>query len=199
MLSFLSWNINGLIEKQTDYMLLDIVNKYDCIILTETWNRDNFCLQKYVSFNVVNSFLNRKGRPSGGITVSIRYTFCSGIFLIEKCDLFICLKLDKIAFNMEKDIILYAVYLPPDNATYYKRTESQSCERLKQSIINLKHKGEILLMGDFNARTATLADFITHEKIDHNEQSLNPLKFTMHNYGIVITVMFTKINLELSY
>ena len=46
---------------------------------------------------------------------------------------------------MGKDIILYAVYLPPDNATYYKRTESQPFERLKQSIINLKYKGEILL------------------------------------------------------
>ena len=68
--------------------------------------------------------------------------------------MFVSWKLDKSFFNLEKDIYVCSVYIPPSNSTFcssYKGNDP--FDELQQQISFYSRKGDIILNGDFNART----------------------------------------------
>ena len=74
-------------------------------------------------------------------------------------------RLDKQLLGLQADIFLIAVYLPP----------LQSQRKAGEDVISILEKeihkyystqGQILLLGDFNARTGTLNDFIENDADD---------------------------------
>ena len=63
---------------------------------------------------------NRKknGRSSGGIALGFRTALKPGIQLISSHDNFLWSKLDKNYFNIDQDIFLCAIYVPPRDSPY---------------------------------------------------------------------------------
>ncbi len=67
---------------------------------------------------------------------------------------------------MEKDVILGSIYIPPENSRHYR---PDIFETLELEILSkrIEFDANFLLGGDFNARTATLNDFIDYDDTDY--------------------------------
>lgn len=68
-------------------------------------------------------------------------------------------RLDKNVFNFERDVYLGIIYLRPADA----KTRDTYFDGLEQDITKYRVLGDIVLSGDFNARTGTAPDFIPNE------------------------------------
>ena len=77
-------------------------------------------------------------------------------------DCFVWLKLDKNIFKISKNIYICAAYIPPRDSTYWiHHHDSDPYETLEQDIAKFQQDGEIILIGDFNARTGTKPDYVS--------------------------------------
>ena len=73
------------------------------------------------------------------------------------------LKLDKEFFSLERDLIFAAASLPPEGSTVFNTYEKAGFEHIEEKINQIVEECEnidIMLAGDFNARTGELDDFI---------------------------------------
>ena len=80
------------------------------------------------------------------------------------------------SIGLLKDLFICTAYFSTEGATWYKREEAlQQFDALLHDIAQIQvMKGTVLLSGDFNARTGTLADFIPQEDLtDVLPQELN--------------------------
>ena len=62
-------------------------------------------------------------------------------------------------------------YFAPINSTFYNKNNlDRNCpyNNLEQYIYSLKNEGNILLLGDFNARTTTNQDTLLSNDSNHN-------------------------------
>ena len=69
----------------------------------------------------------------------------------------------KIFFSLERDLIFVAVYLSPEGSTVFSTYEKAGFEYIEEKINQIVEENEnidIMLAGDFNARTGELDDFI---------------------------------------
>ena len=75
--------------------------------------------------------------------------------------------MSKSFFMVERDIYVGSVYIPPEGSSVYISPEGSPyvydgmCEEIQQDILAFPEDPEVLLVGDFNARTNTCADFIS--------------------------------------
>jgi len=65
--------------------------------------------------------------------------------------------------NVRKSVFIGFVYLPPQGSTYYTQVNGMSFEehmvKLQQDIMFFQDKGQVIIMGDMNARTGTLNEW----------------------------------------
>jgi hypothetical protein len=66
----------------------------------------------------------------------------------------------KRCLNAKIDLFLCGVYIPPEKSAYF---ENEIFDELENDIIQFSSKGNIMILGDFNARTNTLVDFISKD------------------------------------
>ena len=71
--------------------------------------------------------------------------------------MWVCLK--KSFFQLEEDIYICFIYIPPVNSTFTNSQDNNSFELLENDVCKFKSKGRVVLMGDFNSRTSTSPDF----------------------------------------
>ncbi|CAG2193071.1 unnamed protein product [Mytilus edulis] len=168
-LSIGSWNIQGLGGKlEDDYFLSSL--KYDINILMETWKGADSSTN-IVNFNYVQKSRKKKLRSkrySGGIIVYYKSTLHKGIsevLNVTKSDNRLWLKLDKFFFGLKKDIYVCACYIPPLSSTYF----NDDFILLENEISKLSSKGNILIIGDLNARVSNHLDFISDENNIHDD------------------------------
>lgn len=164
-LSFSTWNIQGLNSsvfglksRHSDFMkeLQDL----DVIILQETWCRgDAFtsCPSGYREIILPSVKLSSvtQGRDSGGMIIWIKSEL--PIELIKKEQHHLWLKIQKGMISASKPVFLCAVYIPPLESPYFQEETFQNIER---EISHFQAQGNVLLMGDLNARTGAELDFI---------------------------------------
>ena len=81
----------------------------------------------------------------------------------------IWVKLLKEKSGESKDIFIGTCYLNPSNS----RSTDQKISKLSEDIISLQKKGEVIIMGDLNARTSNLEDTITPDKSDETLFDIN--------------------------
>lgn len=154
------WNINGFTHKG--------YNKFsDPRFLNEIQNKDIFCLLEthcsleeslnlpfFKSVHLIRPKSARTNKRSGGISVYVKNNIRKGItFLTRKYNDYIWLQLTREFFNLEKDIYLCFIYDPPGNSTYTHSLEENILDILEEDITKYAVDGDIILMGDINART----------------------------------------------
>ena len=125
----------------------------------------------------------RSKRFSGGIIILYKSNLQKGIQELQDVTSSqnrIWLKLEKYFFGLEKDLFVCACYIPPVNSPYY----DDDFSKLEVEISQLSDKGNILIMGDLNARIADKLDFIENENDIHDRlQDLLPDEYT-HDFNI---------------
>ena len=66
--------------------------------------------------------------------------------------------MEKAFFNLEEDIYICSVYIPPVNSKHFGQNENDPYDDLQSELMHYSTLGRIMLMGDFNARKGLLSD-----------------------------------------
>ena len=167
-LKILSWNIHdirmkdeGLKTSLKDISELLIVN--DIICLQETKQS-----VKIADFRCYNS--NRATSRSGGVCICIKNDISGGVASIntKNCDDVVAIRLKKSFFAMPNDIAIINVYDSPANSSFKKNNvdDTSTLDKVSSIIQQLNSDTEIILVGDFNARTGIVSD--------HDEPHFDP-------------------------
>ena len=176
-LKITSWNINGIsrkslnITKTSEDEFLGSVLPYDIIGLIETHTGpdDNISIKGYKTFQCNRPKASRANKFSGGLAILVRNNISKGVSLSKSGNYSIWLKLDKSFFGHTTDLYLCIAYLPPGNSTYSRHSETDCLNTLEQQVQHFSTLGNIIIMGDLNARTSCNNDHI----IDDTDKFLN--------------------------
>ena len=170
----MSWNIHGTQTILTSNEALEYLKLYDFIHLVETWTTSDTTLDKnfesYEPFYAHGCRRSTRGRTPGGIAVFIHNRIKHIFKHIKTSEYGIYFKINsEYVSNSDKDIILVCVYIPCENSTFYARKEEENgiLGLLNELIELVCPTSNVILMGDFNARTAELADYITDDDINY--------------------------------
>lgn len=191
-LTISSWNIQGLHSSAfgTKSRNVDFVNKIinlDIIVLIETWcntDTDTHCPKGYIEILLPSIKHNhiKHGRKSGGIIIWYKEKLATKLKLIKKGTTHAWLKLRKGTFNCDNDVFICAAYAPPHDSPY---CDEEFFNRLHTEINSFQAQGNILLCGDFNARTGTEPDCIDPAGNSHIFNNLSapliPITMTRNN------------------
>lgn len=158
------WNIDGLRNKLFDESFYQKLCRYDIVGLVETWTADekdciDFINSGLEEFNYVFVPATGKclaGRKSGGIILLYKKTLNGAIKIVTKTPNTIWIQLNAGDFGWKNDIFLATVYIPPANSNYY----SEQFNTIETDIAHYSSMGDVMLMGDFNARLGNMQDFI---------------------------------------
>ena len=176
-MSMAYWNIHGIGQKlNNDNSLSNIINKYDICMLAETWlsTTAELNIDGYHSFVKSRPKHIRAKRHSGGIALLVRQEYRKGVKLVETSnENVIWVKLDKQFFNVESHLYLGAIYIPPKGSTYVKDKQISPFSKLLEEIHQFTAQGNVLIMGDMNARTGILPDFINENGNNHLDLPVN--------------------------
>ena len=165
-LSVGSWNVQGLkgssYNKLDDPTFIKEISKHHVIGLVETHctHDSDLTVPGYCSYQACRPKSGNKAH--GGVVALVKTELKKGVkfYPARTNDLvWVCLK--KEFFNTNEDIYIAVVYLSPINSTYAKRLDYDVFDVLEQEIAKFSSKGQVIVMGDFNARTSTFPDCIT--------------------------------------
>ena len=139
------------------------LSKFDIICLQETWAKDeSLVFQDYKVHSTVQNTTSKRGRALAGVSVLIRNKhsdFVSNIKSASPNKIWSRLKGN--LFGIHSDIFLAAVYLPPLQSQ--RKAGEDILSVLEEKIHKFSKQGQIILLGDFNARTGTLNGFIEND------------------------------------
>ena len=172
-LKFCSWNIQGyssrlIGNKFEDKEFLKIFEDVDFIGLTETHMYaevlDKMNIPGFHRLHTKNQPKNKKSNTaSKGIAVFVRENI-KGMFKLVQMgnDDAIWVKMIKEKSGESKDIFIGTCYLNPSRC----HSTDQKISKLSEDIVCLQGEGEVIINGDFNARTGGLEDTISPDKSD---------------------------------
>ena len=178
------WNIHGLFTKINEYKL----NKLDDPSFRERLNTfEIFCLQEIqygpqdlnsLSVQGYRMFpfyrkISSNSRYYGGSLIFVRNILREGIKIIENLDGDkIWLKLKKEFFRLKKDLYISFTYASPSTSEYAKKLDYNIFQKLEEEIPRYHAHGNVLLAGDFNAKTGIHSDYVTDQMDDHSPVNL---------------------------
>jgi len=140
----------------------------------------------HISFHV-NAFKQGMfGRPMCGISLFIHKSLRQFVTRIDSsCRFCLFVKISKHVFGTFKDILAGFVYLPPIGSSGYATERHVGIDLLEYYIYNLGidvFQYHLLLMGDFNARTANTPDFILPDTVNNVPQLRDHSGILTDNY-----------------
>ena len=110
--------------------------------------------------------MRKSSRGHGGICLFIRNELLEGINILEQnSDGFFWIKLHKHFFSLQSDIFICFSYIPPKDSKYFKMCTVDPFETLKIGVRKYSEVGEIVIMGDLNARTRVRNDFASESSL----------------------------------
>jgi len=156
----LAWNIDGILSKLDDPDFVRCLHDFSFLCLCETFVEyldmsDRF--HDFVSHVLPAKKLSSRGRRSGGIICLVHKDIEKYFVRLDCMHDCIVFKVDKALFGMNRDILLFNVYVPPVGSPYYETiNEPNGIVNLENCISDMLHvhgDAAIILCGDFNART----------------------------------------------
>ncbi|KAL5268175.1 hypothetical protein ACHWQZ_G002136 [Mnemiopsis leidyi] len=124
---------------------------------------------------------NRKNSKSGGVCIGVHKSLTNGVINVPvtSSDDIIAIKLKACFFDLDRDTYLINVYDSPKNGAFKKRQrttlgedEVTTLEHLQEFLANIPINEDAILLGDFNARTATLEDMLS-DNVRLNDKQLH--------------------------
>lgn len=146
-------NVGGLKTKLIGPDFEDFIVNYDVVFLTES----KLSVKDDIHFSnhtMVTKCRKRCARASGGLAVLFKNEFFNKFEVIPSpCEFVLWIKLKSITVN----VIFGLVYIPPCSSKY---SESSMFDELELDTFNVSSRTgcQVILMGDFNARTGTQSD-----------------------------------------
>ncbi len=160
------FNCQGIKDKIEDPSFIKDLSKYDIFGVCETWlssSNENFSVPNYKFYPL--SRQKEKEQSRGGVGWFVKEPlkkFIKILYEISNENMFFC-KLDKNHFNFNDDVYMGIIYFPPENSSREKRIKIDHFKDLLEKVSQIK-SSNIILIGDFNARTRDLSDTIYDEE-----------------------------------
>ena len=166
----------------------------------------------YIKFVSPAVKLSHHGRRSGGVIVLVKQDLSKFIEKIEvECKNVIFLKLSKELFGSEKDVLYISTYIPPHGSPFYDQSDYEchilEVERHINDLMDIHEDTDIILNGDFNARTGDMqvsqefncsdADWDDLDKSDMFESSRLSEDSDVNDFGKILLEMCACYDLEL--
>jgi hypothetical protein len=162
-----AWNIQGGLETKlqdddfTSYLTSNI------LCLTETWCTDqsvnNLAIPNdYIHLYSYRPNYGRDHHNGGGISLLFQKKLSNFICKLDSSnDDFLFFKIDKYLLQLEQDLYVGVIYIPPENST----SLGPRCHftDLENDIVKYSKQGHLLLTGDFNARIGKHEDLIFND------------------------------------
>lgn len=168
------WNVQGLysrnVDKTRDANFLDELRGYDIIGLVETHTVEHTQLQvgDYYTCWFHRPQHVKATHGSGGVGVLLRNSIRPGIKIKPSPNRdYVWLELDKDFFHLKENLSVCVAYIPPPDSTYIKRLHEDILDKIESDVYNYKKQGDIILMGDLNARVACSPDYIDSDTDKH--------------------------------
>ena len=151
-LRMLSFNVEGLDSLLLDPSFMELINRHDICILTETMKKDDSKLnsENFWDFSLVRTKEKGPGRYSGGVTILLKSHLRKGIKIAHSSEGFVWLKLPKDFFHSSSDLYICGAYIPPQNSSNMAKTDYFN--NLLTTTNQFMRQGDVVLAGDFNAR-----------------------------------------------
>ena len=151
-------NVRGILSKLNLKEIQKIVKKYDVIGLTETLT-NAFDYNEFEEHEVFTGMDKLCLKGHRGLALLVRRTICHN-YKESPLGLWLEMRLNANTYS----IGLY--YMLCENSRYW---DSSAFEKIQEDILQYKNPGsKLILMGDFNARTGNLIDYI--DIYDEEEQ-----------------------------
>ena len=99
-------------------------------------------------------------------------------------------KLKSTFFNTSKDIFMCFLHIPPENSSYTVKN-GDDFDTLINDICKYSSSGDLMLCGDFNARTASDPDFIQYDSNDKFIQNDSNYIYDLVNFCRISTDVTT--------
>ena len=171
-LNICSWNVGGLVsehyDKTSDREFLAEFNNFDLVLLTETHvgYEHNIQFEDFYYYPFCRQ-KSRNNRYFGGLGILVRKSVKKGIKLLnDGTSEYQWIKLCKDFFNFKRDIYLCHIYYAP-------KSNTDIFELLEKNIIEkYQNLGDIVLTGDFNARTGSEAAYIAGDSTLHIQSNM---------------------------
>ena len=153
-LSFLHWNVNGLLTKLKDRELIQYISSFHFVCLVETFvdYLEPSVFSSHTVFCKPAVKLTKQGRKSGGVLCLIKNELVPYVREI-KCDRghFLCFLLDKRLFGFNSDVVYMCAYVPPEHSPYYTAFDIDDgislLERLADAMLSLD---DVIYMDDIS-------------------------------------------------
>ena len=170
-LKIMHLNIEGVISeacgnKLADKDCLDLFQAHDIVAITETHADNDTVLELpgYIFKRIVRPKSAKARKYSGGLAIAIRQNIASCVEIIRsKSDNIMWAKIRQ---KGTRNLMLGIVYISPINSSYTCNIlphPYKTWEILEEEIATHKQHHNICLLGDFNARTACLPDYIAND------------------------------------
>lgn len=165
------WNVQGLFPsddyKTYNHLFLKEIGELDLVGLVETHTIEGQNYEPIEGFDTKYFHRpkhNRARSGSGGIAILAKPHIVKGLkYFPSKENNYIWIKLDKYYFTLQQDIYLCVAYIPPPDSTYSKRLQENILDSIETDVYKYKEKGDVLLMGDLNARVGHGEDYIGND------------------------------------
>lgn len=157
-------NVCGLKSKLKFQEFNDIVQKYDVCFLVESKLDDLDIIEVPNGYTYVTKNRKKMAKKSGGIVIIYKKNIEKNLSIIESNSQFVqWLKISKHGGNIQENILIGCVYVPPEGSKY---SNIEAFDEIENEMVNLlkESKMHYALVGDFNAKTGTLKDFIVPDE-----------------------------------
>ena len=158
-LSIISWNINDsrdkiLGDKSDNADFVGTLAQHDIICLQET--KGNIKIPNFRCYNKL-----RKGSRSGGLCIGIRCDLMKHLKIMNTDKLSEDIQAAKISKNLTgltDDVVIVNIYDSPENSSFKMKkkqagTLKETLSELDAFMMSISSHNNVLIMGDFNART----------------------------------------------
>ena len=140
-----------------------LYHKYDVICFSETMQNSPDYLPGFATPFILNAKKTKKrGRKSGGLMIFVKKEIYKYFTKVKESDNSIWIKIENIKCSgyISQSIYLCFCYVKPYKS---KDLSEHIFSQLTTEISYFQSLGEVLISGDFNARTGDLTDFIPHD------------------------------------
>ena len=177
VIKILSWNIKGFREtidgtKTNKFMeteVIDLFCKHDIVICQETHlDRDSAKEIVLPDFSPGVHYCRQKRAKaqsaSGGISIFIKQELRKYVKFLPQSNsdiVWMMIKRNNTSANVpDSDTYIGCVYIPPEFSSFGRDHTKDIWDQLEKDTEHFSIKGNVILCGDFNARTGNLEDFI---------------------------------------
>ena len=139
-----------------------------------------------------NRLISGNHRYVGGMLLLYKDYLTKGISIVDnKHHDKLWIKLDKHCFILKQDVFLDFTYVSPSTSSYFKTLSYDTFSEVEKDRQNFKSLGDIIITGDFNARTKIDDDYIIDE-----EDRFSPINDLDHY--VLDSVPITRSNTDLN-